>query len=171
MNKQLYPTPKTQAERDAIDAARKTRQKRELPRMPWLLIPLIGGVVFWVTVQFTQIAPKMWETGSMAFIFFSFGLWLCVGGLVVAWAAYAHRALYAHGKSLHVFWPGALIILLAIIGFQWIFPSILIATGVFSAALFIWCGVFFTLGREPRKQELRGPQPIYKDIPDEKMPR
>lgn len=146
----LYPTPKTQSERDAADAARKDRQRKRLPKVPWLIIPLTAGLVCWVLLEFMRITPGMWESGSQAFIFFTFAMWLGVCSLFFAWAVYAHRALYAHGKPLDIFWVGVAMIVASLFLTQQYYVSMLHVSVAFAVLLFLWCGLFFLLGRESR---------------------
>lgn len=102
---QLYPTPKTQAERDADDARRAERYRRQLPKLPWATIPLLGAGTLYLLIEFIRITPEMWADGSSAFIFFTFFMWLVVAGGMVVWARYTYKVLYAHNLSSVIFWP------------------------------------------------------------------
>ncbi|UTX51046.1 hypothetical protein KI440_02455 [Candidatus Saccharibacteria bacterium TM7i] len=112
----LYPTPKTQQQRDEDDRLRQERLRQRLPKAPWLTVPLFGALVFWIAVRFIDIFPDMWSTAHIAFVFFSFALWLGVAGLVIWWAVYTHRMLYKYGASRLVFWVGYAVTLLILFG-------------------------------------------------------
>lgn len=115
--KSLYPTPKTFKQRYEEDQERIERLKGRLPKLPWLGIPLFGTIAFFLLAQFITILPGMWSREDMGLIFFSFAIWLVVGGLIIKWGLYTRRVIYAYGRSAIVFF----------------FFYIIFAAGLFSA--------------------------------------
>ena len=102
----LYPSAKTTDQRIEEDEARVVRQRKELPRAPWLFIPFFGGISCWLLLQFIWLTPQMWRMENSGLIFITFAMWLFVAGVFIAWVAYCNRSLYAHGRALPTFWVG-----------------------------------------------------------------
>ena len=104
MAKSVYPTPKTSEQRLLEDRQRETRQKRQLPKVSWLTIPVYGVLVVWMLLLFIENIPGLWAAGNSAVIFFTFALWLFFGSLVLSWILYVNKVLYLHGWSRPFFW-------------------------------------------------------------------
>tara|TARA_Y100000114_G_C11749386_1_gene323412 strand:- start:1463 stop:2044 length:582 start_codon:yes stop_codon:yes gene_type:complete len=107
----LYPSPKTADQQRAEDEEREVLHQRKLPKYPFLTIPFFGTFVFIGGLIFAQNILKMWMTGSIGVIFFSFALWLALCGSFVAWARYSNAVLYVLGRMSTLFWAGFGVIL------------------------------------------------------------
>lgn len=101
--KSLYPTPKTFKQRHEEDLERIERLKGRLPKLPWVGIPVFGTIVFFLLAQFVVLLPEMWSKEDMGLIFFSFAIWLTIGGLFIKWMLYTRRVIYAYGRSFAIF--------------------------------------------------------------------
>lgn len=110
----LYPSPKTVDQQRADDEEREALYQRKLPKYPFLTIPFFGTFVFIGGLIFAQNILKMWMTGSIGVIFFSFALWLVLCGSFVAWVRYSNAVLYSLGRASTLFWAGFGIILTVI---------------------------------------------------------
>ena len=149
----LYPTPKTSQQRLEDDARRQERFKRQLPKLPWLTVPLFGVVSTGLVIWFIDIVPGMWAAGNTAFIFFTFALWLFFGSLVLSWVLFTNKMLYAFARSARVFWFAYSIVLALSAAVYTGVPAKvttsnwLAALEVYGGALLVLCLIVFATAR------------------------
>jgi hypothetical protein len=136
----LYPHAKTYDELDEYNQARKQRYEKRLPKYPAIKISLgayallVGGFII------TPFISRLWMSGSMASIFFSFAAWLLYVGAIIAWLRYATSLLYRYNIANRALWIFAIILTTAAVSLQvYVVPPEVDST---DTAFFIGLGYF-----------------------------
>lgn len=107
---ELYPKAKTIDEMHRDDLKRQAMYGDRAPKRPYITIPLYGGAVVAIMTFFIQNVARMWAFGDLGSVFFSFGIWIIIVGLIVLWVRHVNKTFYRLATSARYFWIGFAII-------------------------------------------------------------
>lgn len=130
----LYPSPKTNEEREAETEARQEYFDTIRTRMAAFKIAFFGSILCAPVAYYAVSVEALWLIGSLPIIIFSYVVWAILGLFVFKWIRYTANIFYEYSRSPLVFWILYIVTMAAVI-YAW-HQGIWLAT-----SSYYWIGV------------------------------